>query len=155
MLRALLLCALAAPSLAFSPSFLMPSALRGSSAPKAQCSVGPRLQGVIGLRSVLDATRSDHAPTAMKWEELGSKAWGSIETDFMFLAKCDAGGKWEKGEILPYGDLKVSPRAGVLNYGQGIFEGMKAQRTQDGRIVIFRWVKSSLFHTDGSQMLAL
>ena len=48
------------------------------------------------------------------------------------------GGKWSKAEVLPYGDLSMSPRAAVLNYGQGIFEGMKAQRTADGRIVIFR-----------------
>jgi hypothetical protein len=27
----------------------------------------------------------------------------------------------------------------VLNYGQSVFEGMKAQRTADGRIVLFRW----------------
>jgi branched-chain amino acid aminotransferase len=48
------------------------------------------------------------------------------------------GGQWSKAEVLPYGDLAMSPRAAVLNYGQGIFEGMKAQRTADGRIVIFR-----------------
>lgn len=32
----------------------------------------------------------------------------------------------------------MSPAAGVLNYGQGLFEGMKAQRTDSGEIVIFR-----------------
>jgi hypothetical protein len=140
MLRCLAVFALVGSSLAFSPSLFKSPGLHGASTSRAQCKVGPRpLQGgVVGLRSVLDATRADHAPTAMKWEEMSSKPWGSIETDFMFVAKCDAGGEWDKGEILPYGDLKMSPRAGVINYGQGIFEGMKAQRTEDGRIVIFR-----------------
>lgn len=32
----------------------------------------------------------------------------------------------------------MSPAAGVLNYGQGVFEGMKAYRTVAGRIVLFR-----------------
>ncbi len=32
----------------------------------------------------------------------------------------------------------MSPAAGVLNYGQGLFEGMKAYRTVAGRIVLFR-----------------
>ena len=38
----------------------------------------------------------------------------------------------------PYGPLEVSPAAGVLNYGQGLFEGMKAYRTVAGRVVLFR-----------------
>ncbi len=42
--------------------------------------------------------------------------------------------KWTKGEVMPYGDIKITPRAAILNYGQGIFEGMKAQRTDDGSI---------------------
>jgi hypothetical protein len=139
MLRCLAVFALVGSSIAFSPTLFKTPGLHGTSTSRAHCKVGPRLQGVVGLRSVLDASKAEHAPTAMKWDELGSKPWGSIETDFMFVAKCNAGGEWDKGEILPYGDLKVSPRAGVINYGQGIFEGMKAQRTEEGRIVIFRY----------------
>lgn len=124
---------------AFSPTFLAPHGFRGSgllSARNSRSSV--RGVGPIRLRAVLDATKPDHAPTAMDWDHLGSKPWGSIETDYMFVAECPAGGEWQKGELQPYGDLKISPRAGVLNYGQGIFEGMKAQRTAEGKIVIFR-----------------
>lgn len=56
----------------------------------------------------------------------------------MFIAKCPIGGEWSDGEYIPYGNISISPAAGVLNYGQGIFEGMKAQRTKDGKIVLFR-----------------
>ncbi|EKX44262.1 hypothetical protein GUITHDRAFT_159741 [Guillardia theta CCMP2712] len=55
----------------------------------------------------------------------------------MTVCKTEGAG-WGKAEVKPYGPLEISPRAGVLNYGQGVFEGMKAQRTEDGRIVIFR-----------------
>ena len=34
--------------------------------------------------------------------------------------------------------MKISPAAGVLNYGQGLFEGMKAYRTSKDRVVFFR-----------------
>jgi hypothetical protein len=46
--------------------------------------------------------------------------------------------QWAAGSLQPYGPLSLSPAAGVLNYGQGIFEGMKAYRTVAGRIVLFR-----------------
>lgn len=58
--------------------------------------------------------------------------------DTMYLNKCKAGGDWDKGAFLPYGNISISPAAGVLNYGQGLFEGLKALRTRDGRVVLFR-----------------
>ena len=39
---------------------------------------------------------------------------------------------------MPFGNLSLSPAATVLNYGQGLFEGMKAYRWDDGRIAMFR-----------------
>lgn len=46
--------------------------------------------------------------------------------------------QWDVGGLQPYGPLSLSPAAGVLNYGQGLFEGMKAYRTVAGRVVLFR-----------------
>ncbi len=37
-------------------------------------------------------------------------------------------GTWDGGELVPYGPLHLLPAAQVLNYGQSIFEGMKAYR---------------------------
>ena len=39
---------------------------------------------------------------------------------------------------MPYGDISISPSSAVLNYGQGVFEGMRAYRTAKDRIVVFR-----------------
>jgi len=62
----------------------------------------------------------------------------------MYLAQCKLGEKWSKGKLIPYGDIKISPAAGVLNYGQGVFEGMKAYRTKKDRVVLFRPQKNAI-----------
>lgn len=55
----------------------------------------------------------------------------------MYFATCDATGAWN-GTLEPYGPLPIMPSAQVLNYGQAIFEGMKAQRSSTGEVVLFR-----------------
>src|SRR6476620_11761221 len=45
---------------------------------------------------------------------------------------------WGTPQILPYANLSVSPSTLALHYGQTVFEGMKAFRTEDGSINIFR-----------------
>ena len=62
----------------------------------------------------------------------------------MYIAHCEAEGEWEEGKLVPYGDISLSPAAGVLNYGQGIFEGMKAYRSAKDRIILFRPERNAL-----------
>ncbi len=50
----------------------------------------------------------------------------------------DESGQWHDGGLVPFGDISLSPAAGVLNYGQGAFEGTKAFRSAKDRIVLFR-----------------
>ena len=69
------------------------------------------------------------------WDSL---TFSMTETDFMYIAKTAMDEPWQPGEILPYGNISISPAAGVLNYGQGLFEGMKAYKTAAGRVVLFR-----------------
>ncbi len=59
-------------------------------------------------------------------------------TRSMYVAKCKLGGEWKTGKLIPFENLSLSPAAGVLNYGQGLFEGMKAYKWEDGRIAMFR-----------------
>ena len=66
--------------------------------------------------------------------------FGKYIADHMLV--CDyAGGEWKQPEIVPYANLSLSPSALALHYGQTVFEGMKAFRTHDGRINIFRMDK--------------
>ena len=71
----------------------------------------------------------------MDWDNLG---FNVIETKSMFKATCKKDDSWASGELVPYGKIELSPAAGVLNYGQGCFEGTKAYRTKQGRVVLFR-----------------
>jgi len=62
---------------------------------------------------------------------------GAIFTDHMFV--CDfANGEWRDATIVPFGPFSLLPTSLVFHYGQTIFEGMKAFRTEDDRIHIFR-----------------
>jgi branched-chain amino acid aminotransferase len=56
----------------------------------------------------------------------------------MFTQAYEPGKKWTNAEIKPYQMLQLSPSASVLHYGQEIFEGLKAYRTKDGEINLFR-----------------
>jgi len=47
-------------------------------------------------------------------------------------------GKWADIEIQPFQNLTISPACSALHYGQAIFEGMKAYRTVNGDVVLFR-----------------
>ncbi|KAM0043623.1 putative branched-chain-amino-acid transaminase [Helianthus debilis subsp. tardiflorus] len=69
------------------------------------------------------------------WNNLG---YGIIKTDYIYKAKCTPNNTFEQGEVSDYGNIELSPAAGVLNYGQGIFEGTKAFRGENGRILLFR-----------------
>ncbi|HYK77151.1 MAG TPA: branched-chain amino acid aminotransferase [Daejeonella sp.] len=63
--------------------------------------------------------------------------FGHIFSDHMFMADFE-GGEWKNFQILPYGDLALSPAASALHYGQAIFEGIKAYKQSNGQVVIFR-----------------
>ncbi|GAB3306436.1 branched-chain amino acid transaminase [Hymenobacter tenuis] len=47
-------------------------------------------------------------------------------------------GEWQEPQIVPYGDMSVSPANSALHYGQAIFEGMKAYKNQQDEVFIFR-----------------
>ena len=64
-------------------------------------------------------------------------SFGSIFSDHMVQARFE-NGKWAFPEIVPYGDLNISPAASVFHYGQAVFEGMKAYKDESGSILLFR-----------------
>ena len=64
--------------------------------------------------------------------------FGKAMTDHMFIVDYDEGQGWHDARIVPYGPLSIDPAAKVLHYGEEIFEGLKAYRTADGSIQLFR-----------------
>ncbi len=64
-------------------------------------------------------------------------------------------GKWQEGQIVPFHNITLSPAANILNYGQGIFEGLKAYRTSKNKIVMFRPRKNAERFVTSAQKLAI
>ena len=68
------------------------------------------------------------------WENLG---FGYYQTDKRFVANFKDS-KWDDGAIVDNATVAISECAGVLQYCQTCFEGMKAYTTKDGHVVVFR-----------------
>jgi branched-chain amino acid aminotransferase len=68
--------------------------------------------------------------------------FGRTFSDHMFLQKF-SNSKWETPEILPYGNLSLSPSLHSLHYGQSIFEGMKAFKSEQDEVFLFRPEKNA------------
>lgn len=64
--------------------------------------------------------------------------FGTIFTDHMFIMDYTLGQGWHDARIIPYQPICLDPSAMVFHYGQEMFEGLKAYKTKDGRILLFR-----------------
>ncbi len=75
----------------------------------------------------------------LKDKPTGELGFGKIYTDYMFVADYDKDqGGWHDLRIVPFGPIELSPASMVLHYAQETFEGLKAYRTKDGKIQLFR-----------------
>ncbi|GMI21810.1 hypothetical protein TeGR_g11958, partial [Tetraparma gracilis] len=120
------------------------------------------LGSTLLLLPLLSSSKPTHAPPApsLDWDSFGFSLNG-VSTDYMYLdtikgslASFDGAGGgagllrsgWSATSnpppyrplIVPHGPLPLLPSSTVLNYGQGLFEGLKAFRRADNTIVIFR-----------------
>ena len=68
------------------------------------------------------------------WEKLG---FSYIKTDFRFISNWKDG-KWDEGKLVTDNKLAISEASTALHYGQQCFEGLKAYRTKNGDIQLFR-----------------
>ena len=68
--------------------------------------------------------------------------WGNIGfnyriTDYRYISNYKDG-KWDDGELSTGSNVTINESAGILQYCQEVFEGLKAYRTKEGHIVTFR-----------------
>ena len=68
------------------------------------------------------------------WSNLG---FGYVQTDMRYVSNFKDG-KWDEGGLTPDANVVLNECAGVLQYAQTVFEGLKAYTTEDGHIVMFR-----------------
>lgn len=78
------------------------------------------------------------AATLKEKPDSSKLVFGKAMTDHMLIIDYDAGQGWHDARIIPYGPLQIDPAAKVLHYAEEIFEGLKAYRTADGSIQLFR-----------------
>ncbi len=64
--------------------------------------------------------------------------FGKYFTDHMFIMDYSADKGWHDARIVPFGRIDIHPASTVLHYGSEIFEGLKAYRTKDGSVQLFR-----------------
>lgn len=64
--------------------------------------------------------------------------FGNHYTDHMFIMDYTEGRGWHSPRIEPYHSLELDPAALVFHYAQECFEGMKAYRAANGRVLLFR-----------------
>ena len=116
------------------------------------------------LPSGIDA--SSHAPPdpSLPWDTFGF-GLNDVRTDYMWLdkvlaaastdAKACAYSKSVEDCLVPLSPLSLAPTSTVLNYGQSLFEGLKAFRRADGSIALFRPEKNARRMMDGANRLML
>ena len=83
----------------------------------------------------LTITKTDQLKTKPDDSKL---SFGTIFTDYMFNMDYNPQDGWHNPRIEPYASLDMDPATMVLHYGQGVFEGLKAYRTETGAVQLFR-----------------
>eukprot|EP00262_Sarcandra_glabra_P009999 TRINITY_DN24849_c0_g1_i2.p1 TRINITY_DN24849_c0_g1~~TRINITY_DN24849_c0_g1_i2.p1 ORF type:complete len:319 (+),score=58.01 TRINITY_DN24849_c0_g1_i2:366-1322(+) len=73
----------------------------------------------------------------------------------MYVMRCSHDERFSQGELNRYGNIELSPASGVLNYAQGLFEGLKAYRKEDGRFLLFRPEENALRMKMGAERLCM
>ncbi|GAE30626.1 branched-chain amino acid aminotransferase [Halalkalibacter hemicellulosilyticus] len=64
--------------------------------------------------------------------------FGRHYSDHMFVMDYEDGKGWFNPRIVPYNPITLDPAAMIFHYGQTVFEGLKAYRTSDDQILMFR-----------------
>lgn len=78
-------------------------------------------------------------PEDLNWDDLG---FSYRKTDYRYISYFKDGA-WDDGQLVEDNTLHISEAATALHYGQAAFEGLKAFRTKDGDINIFRPIENA------------
>jgi branched-chain amino acid aminotransferase len=89
----------------------------------------------MAMSDAIRITRTTSPKERPRDQDLG---FGSVFTDHMCVVDFQEEKGWYDPRIEPYGPFALDPATAVLHYGQGLFEGLKAFRGQDGKIRLFR-----------------
>ena len=92
-----------------------------------------------GDKLEFEIRRNPQPVTAAEREALlADPGFGRIFTDHLVSIRWTEGKGWHDARVEPYGPISMDPATAVLHYAQEIFEGLKAYRTDDGGVTLFR-----------------
>lgn len=109
-------------------------------------------QATAALNSCESSTFSGDEYADVDWNNLG---FGLMPSDYMYTMKCSDYENFEQGQLSRYGNIEMSPSAGVLNYGQGLFEGIKAFRRDNGGLFLFRPEQNAMRMQIGAERMCM
>lgn len=95
------------------------------------------------------------APVLKEKPDSASLGFGKFFTDHMFLMDYTKGEGWHDARIVPFGYLPIHPASTVLHYGSEIFEGLKAYRSADGGVRLFRPIENARRLNNSAERLCL
>src|SRR4051812_8934901 len=84
------------------------------------------------------APRIERTTSPKKRPDPSTLGFGKYFSDHMVTMEWVQDRGWLEPQLVPYGPLPIEPAAGVLHYGQAMFEGLKAFRGVDGVVRLFR-----------------
>ncbi len=87
------------------------------------------------MKQKITIQRTEHPKVKPDQRNLG---FGRYFSDHMFILDYSIDKGWHDPRIVPYGPLSLDPSTMVFHYGQAIFEGLKAYKSKNGKINLFR-----------------
>lgn len=107
-------------------------------------------------KSEFRVTPSPNAvPEAERARLQKNPGFGRVFTDHMVTVSWDAGKGWHNACVRERAPFQLDPASAVLHYAQGIFEGMKAYRTERGAITLFRPEENARRFRSSAERLAM
>ena len=103
----------------------------------------------------MEEIKIQRATTLKPKPDFKTLGFGKVFSDHMFLMNYTAGQGWHDPRIVPYGPFTLEPSAMVFHYAQEVFEGLKAYRTADGRIQLFRPIDNARRLNDSCERLCI
>src|SRR6201986_5597809 len=100
----------------------------------------------------ISITKAKHSRLAET--DFSDLPFGKIFSDHMFVADY-ADGEWKNFQIVPYGEISLSPAISALHYGQSFFEGLKAYKHADGQVSVFRPDKNAARFNKSAHLLCM
>src|ERR1700733_6135749 len=106
------------------------------------------------MTETLDIKITKTTNSRLAQTDFNNLQFGHTFSDHMFVADYEDG-EWKNFQIVPYGDIPVSPANSALHYGQSFFEGLKAYKHADGQVSVFRPNKNAARFNKSAERLCM